>query len=142
MAVLDSTDLAVIEQGVGTALWTYSPTPQGLSLGTVLNGLTKLVFDDSAPMDSLTEYVEDNNQKLEVLTDNVEELTEKVEESNDNIQALTEQISDLSGSIDSFISFQYFVFCTVFTILFVGYITRRVFRLFRWGSIKKGEGLM
>ena len=28
MAVLDSTDLAVIEQGVGTALWTYSPTPQ------------------------------------------------------------------------------------------------------------------
>lgn len=135
MAVLDSTDLAVIEQGVGTALWSYSPTPQGFALGTVLNGLSKLVFDDSAPMDSLTEYAEDNNQKLE-------EVTEKVEESNENIQALTEQISDLSGSIDSFVSFQYFVLCTVFTILFVGYITRRLFRLFRWEKIKKGEGLM
>lgn len=135
MAVLDSTDLAVIEQGVGTALWSYSPTPTGLALGTVLDGLTNLVFNRSPAKDSLKEYAEDNNQKLQ-------QVSEDIDESNDNIQALTEQISDLSGTIDSFVSFQYFVLCTVFTILFVGYITRRLFRLFRWEKIKKGEGLM
>ena len=132
---LESTDLTIIEQGVGNALWNYSPTPQGIALGVVADGIKKLLFDDTPATDSIAEYAADNH-------DNIEQLQEDVAETNENIVTLSNDIDRLNNTIDNFIGFQQFFYVTIFTVLFMGYIGRRISKLFTWSRIKKGEGVM
>lgn len=125
--------IADITQGVGTALVDWSAG--GVPVGTIIDGVSRLLFNDSPDVDSLVEHQEKTNE-------NLEQLTEDMTTTNDNISELTTQVGDLTNQVQGLVSFQYFTFGTIFAFLFVGYMGKRIKRLFSWRKMKRGEGLM
>lgn len=119
-------DVGDIASGVGTALvdWVVDGNP----VGAIINGLAKVVFNDSDETDSLIELQEENNE-------NIKELRDTISEQQNEIRELTYAVSDYT-------SFMFFSTSTIFVLLFAGYLGKRVKRLLTWHRIKKGEGIL
>lgn len=119
-------DVGDIASGVGTALvdWVVDGNP----VGAIINGLAKVVFNDSDETDSLIELQEENNE-------NIKELRDTITEQQNEIRELTYAVSDYT-------SFMFFSTSTIFVLLFAGYLGKRVKRLLTWRRIKKGEGIL
>lgn len=119
-------DVGDIANGVGTALvdWVVDGNP----VGAIINGLAKVVFNESDETDSLIELQEENNE-------NIKELRDTIFEQQNEIRELTYAVSDYT-------SFMFFSASSIFVLLFAGYLGKRIKRLLTWRRIKKGEGII
>lgn len=134
-------DLTIVES-VGEALTQWTPTGSVLSVGQIVNGLSTLVTNVSTAVDSVKNLVKNDTPAVDSLQEYQEKNNELLQENNSQMETLSKNIENLTNSIDTFMGFQYFTSCTIFSILFVGFITTRIKKLFTWHKLKKNEGLL
>lgn len=136
-----ATDITIVES-VGEALTNWTPTGSPLTVGQIVNGLSTLVTNVSSAVDSVKNLVKNDTPAVDSLQEYQQQNNELLQENNNQLETLSQNIENLTVSIDSFMGFQYMIFGTIFSILFVGYLGTRIKRLMSWRKLKKMEGYM
>lgn len=136
-----ATDLTIVES-VGEALTNWTPSGSALSVGQIVSGLSNIVTNVSTAVDSVKSLVKNNTPEVDSIAEQQEVMTDLLEENTASLMVLNDSINNLADSIDTFMGLQYFMIGTFFSIVFAGFITTRIKRLFTWRKIKKSEGLM